>query len=63
VAGELILITEDGEHHVRNPGDTFVQKGTLHGWKNPGSTWTRWIAVIVDAETAKIDSEKLPDIL
>jgi hypothetical protein len=34
VSGEVILILDDGaEHHLKNPGDTVVQRGTLHAWK------------------------------
>lgn len=55
---------EDGtEHHLKNPGDTVVQRGTLHAWSNPGTTWTRWVTVIIDAESAiGSDGEKLVDV-
>jgi quercetin dioxygenase-like cupin family protein len=34
VSGEVVLILEDGtEKHLRNPGDTVVQKGTMHAWR------------------------------
>ncbi|KAF8960996.1 hypothetical protein BDZ97DRAFT_1266279 [Flammula alnicola] len=36
VSGELVLICEDGtEKHLKNAGDTVVQKGTMHAWRNP----------------------------
>jgi quercetin dioxygenase-like cupin family protein len=35
LTGELRLIMEDGEV-VLQPGDTVVQRGTLHAWANDG---------------------------
>lgn len=65
VQGELVLIMEDGsEKHLKNPGDTVVQKGTIHGWRNPGATWTRWVTVALDADSSLgVNGEKLPDVL
>ncbi|TFK41198.1 hypothetical protein BDQ12DRAFT_720891 [Crucibulum laeve] len=58
---ELILITEDGvEKHLKNPGDTVVQKGALHAWRNPSSRkWTRWVTVLIAAEPAIVNGEPL----
>jgi len=51
-----VLVTGDGnEKRLTRPGDTVVQKGTLHKWKNPGPGWTRWVSILVDAEPAKIN--------
>ena len=51
-----MLVTGDGnETHLTKPGDTVIQKGTLHKWKNPGPGWTRWVSILVDAEPAKIN--------
>jgi hypothetical protein len=34
VQGEVILILDDGsEHHLKNPGDVVVQRGTMHAWR------------------------------
>ncbi|KAG5720195.1 hypothetical protein E4T56_gene3230 [Termitomyces sp. T112] len=65
VQGELILITEDGtEKHLKNPGDTVIQKGTMHAWKNPTDKWTRWVSVLIAAEPAIFNGETLgPAIL
>ncbi|KAF8078660.1 hypothetical protein FPV67DRAFT_70050 [Lyophyllum atratum] len=60
VHGELILITEDGnEKHLKNPGDTVVQKGTLHAWRNPAKGWARWVTVLIAAEPAIVKGEAL----
>ena len=49
-----MLLTEDGaETRLSTPGDTVVQRGTLHAWRNPSAThWTRWISVLLAAEPA-----------
>lgn len=60
VQGELVLITEDGtEKHLKNPGDTVIQKGTMHAWRNPTDKWTRWITVLIAAEPSIFNGEPL----
>ncbi|KAF7985347.1 hypothetical protein HWV62_6561 [Athelia sp. TMB] len=60
VQGEIILILKDGsETHLKVPGEAVVQKGTLHAWKNPGTTWARMGSVLVDAEPAVVNGESL----
>ena len=56
-----MLILDDGsETHLKNPGDTVVQRGTLHAWKNPSSTnWTRWATVVVDAKPVIVEGKEL----
>ncbi|TFY72855.1 hypothetical protein EVG20_g144 [Dentipellis fragilis] len=50
IQGQVIHITEDGvEKLLTNPGDTVIQRGTMHAWKNPGEEWARWVSVIIDA--------------
>lgn len=63
VHGELILITEDGvEKHLKNPGDTVVQKGTLHAWRNPSKVWARWVTVLIAADPAIVRGEALDPV-
>ncbi|KAJ7125617.1 hypothetical protein C8R43DRAFT_1029587 [Mycena crocata] len=58
--GELILTMDDGsETHLKNPGDTVVQKGTMHAWRNPSTEWTRWMSAIIAAEPAVIGGKAL----
>ncbi|KAG5647953.1 hypothetical protein DXG03_006987 [Asterophora parasitica] len=60
VHGELILIMEDGtEKHLKDPGDTVVQKGTLHAWRNPSRSWARWVTVLIAAEPAIVKGKAL----
>jgi len=60
IKGELVLITDDGtEKHLKDPGDVVIQKGTAHAWKNPGTEWTRWATVLIDAKPALVDGQEL----
>ncbi|GBE77990.1 hypothetical protein SCP_0108720 [Sparassis crispa] len=61
IQGKLILILEDGtDRTFETPGDVVVQRGTIHGWKNPGPEWTRWITILVDARPPVVDGHALP---
>lgn len=61
VTGEIVLITEDGkETHLANAGDTIVQKGTMHAWRNPSEDkWARWVTVLIAAEPAMVNGSAL----
>lgn len=51
---------EDGtEYLMDKPGDVLVQRGTMHTWRNPGPEWARYITVIVDAESARVQGKAL----
>lgn len=51
---------EDGsETLLENPGDVVVQRGTIHGWKNPGPGWARWATVLIDAHPAVVNGVAL----
>ncbi|KAJ7225548.1 hypothetical protein GGX14DRAFT_548373 [Mycena pura] len=56
--GELVLIMDDGsETHLKNPGDTVIQKGTLHAWRNPSASWARWMCAVIAAEPVVVGGE------
>jgi len=61
VSGELILITEDGtETHLKNPGDSVIQRGTMHAWRNPSESQpVRWVSVLIAAKPAIVNGEPL----
>ena len=53
--GEVWLELDDGvEVHLR-PGDTVVQNGTRHAWRNHGDTTARLAVFIIGAHHARID--------
>ncbi|KAI1797943.1 hypothetical protein LXA43DRAFT_275784 [Ganoderma leucocontextum] len=61
LSGRLILIMEDGsEILLDKPGDTVVQRGTIHAWRNPGPEWTRWVTILLDANPAVVNGIALP---
>ncbi len=52
---------DDGTETVLDkPGDTVIQRGTMHAWRNPGPGWTRWACVLVGAEPASVNGKALP---
>lgn len=60
ISGKLIAILEDGtELLMDEPGDVLIQRGTMHTWRNPGPEWTRYISVIVDANSAIVKGKAL----
>jgi len=55
-----VLITEDGkETHLKNPGDTVIQKGAMHAWRNPSNEWARWVSILIAAEPAIVNGQAL----
>ena len=53
---------EDGsETLLETPGDSVVMKGGMHAWRNPGTKWTRWVSVLVDAEPVVVNDVRLED--
>ncbi len=49
VSGEIWLKLDDGvEVHLR-PGDTVVQNGTRHGWRNKGTEPCRMVVILIGA--------------
>lgn len=59
VHGEVIHVTEDGtEMHLKNPGDALIERGTLHGWRNPTDKWVRWASVLLGAKPALVNGEE-----
>lgn len=53
----MLLVLEDGsETLLEKVGDSVIQRGTIHGWRNPSKThWTRTMAVVVDARPVVVD--------
>ena len=46
--GEITLLLDNGEKVVLKEGDTLLQRGTRHGWKNESATeWTRIMFVLL----------------
>jgi quercetin dioxygenase-like cupin family protein len=52
--GTVILELDDGAEVTLNPGDTVVQNGTRHRWKNPGDTPARLALFVCGAHHAEV---------
>ncbi len=52
--GTVVLELDDGAEVTLHAGDTVVQNGTRHRWKNPGDTTARLAVFICGASHAKI---------
>lgn len=53
---------ENGEERLMKGGDVVIQRGTLHGWRNPSNTqWARMLSVLVDGEPAIVNGQQLSD--
>ncbi len=54
--GPLILELDDGAEVTLHAGDTVVQNGTRHRWRNPGDSPARFAALICGAAHDKVSA-------
>jgi quercetin dioxygenase-like cupin family protein len=55
VAGKMEVTLDSGEVRMLCPGDTIVQRGTMHAWRNPSETeWARVVFFILGAKPVEI---------
>jgi len=52
--GTIVLELDDGAEVTLHPGDTVVQNGTRHRWRNPGDTPARLALFICGASHATV---------
>lgn len=50
ISGRVVLELDDGETRELGPGDTVVQNGTRHAWRNPFEEPCRIVLFLVGAE-------------
>ena len=55
--GTVILELDDGAEVTLHPGDTVVQNGTRHRWRNPGDTTARLALFVCGASHERITPE------
>jgi quercetin dioxygenase-like cupin family protein len=61
--GELEAILDDGSMKLMKPGDIIVQRGTMHGWRNPSPTkWARGLWVLQDIQPVVINGKELGNV-
>lgn len=49
ISGRVVLELDDGAQVELGPGDTVVQNGTRHAWRNPYDEPCRMVVVLVGA--------------
>lgn len=60
IEGSIELILESGENRVLVAGDTVVQRGTMHQWKNASQTeWARMSVVMMPIEDFVVNGKIL----
>ena len=60
VAGSIEVILESGEKRVLSVGDTLVQRGTMHQWRNPSDTeWCRMVVVMMPIDDLVVGGKNL----
>ena len=53
--GQLELTLNSGEKRLLGPGDSAIQRGVDHSWKNASSTeWARMAAAVIPAEPLQL---------
>jgi quercetin dioxygenase-like cupin family protein len=58
--GEVELVLDGGETRLLKRGDTCVQRGTNHAWRNTSETdWARMLYVLLEAKPVVLDSGHL----
>lgn len=50
ISGEVALELDDGAERILRPGDTVVQNGTKHRWRNPGTEPAVMAVVMLGAQ-------------
>lgn len=62
--GEVELILDGGETRLMKRGDTAIQRGTNHAWRNASQTeWSRMLYVLVQGEGLVVAGKKLGEDL
>ncbi|CAK7215943.1 hypothetical protein SBRCBS47491_002663 [Sporothrix bragantina] len=59
LAGEVVLVLDGGREVIVRPGETVVQRGTIHAWHNRGKIMARVLFVLLPAEPVVINGEPL----
>jgi hypothetical protein len=56
--GEIVLELDSGEKRRFKRGDLFVQRGTMHKWKNPSDSQpARLVAVQLDSKEVQVEGK------
>ncbi|KAK3337613.1 hypothetical protein B0T19DRAFT_472487 [Cercophora scortea] len=62
--GTMELTLDSGEMRLLRVGDTLVQRGTLHAWRNPSATeWARVVFFLLGAPPVRVGGEEKAEYL
>ncbi|KAJ7924212.1 hypothetical protein B0H13DRAFT_1706799 [Mycena leptocephala] len=59
--GSVVLELEDGERVTLNAGDTVIQRGTMHCWRNETAEWARMYFVGLGAKPVNLNGKELEE--
>lgn len=62
LSGEVELELDDGVKKTAGPGTIIVQRGTIHLWRNAGTTPCRIVFVLTEATPAHVHGRALDEI-
>lgn len=57
--GEVTLTLDDGSRTKARKNDVVVQQGTMHGWDNETSEWSRLLCILISAKPPVVEGEEL----
>ncbi|KAK3331477.1 hypothetical protein B0H66DRAFT_487639 [Apodospora peruviana] len=64
VNGEMEMTLDSGEKRLLKVGDTIVQRGTLHAWRNPSDTvWARVVFFLLGTPPVRVGGEEKAELL
>lgn len=62
--GEVEAILDSGEKRTMKRGDSLVQRGTKHAWRNTSETeWARMIFVLLPSDKVVVGGKTLDEDL
>ncbi|KAF7340319.1 Cupin-2 domain-containing protein [Mycena venus] len=59
--GSVTLELEEGERIALKEGDTVIQRGTMHTWRNESTEWAKMYFVMSRAKPIHIDGQTLKE--
>ncbi len=54
VSGSIVLELDDGTEVELHPGDTLIQNGTRHAWRNRGTEPCQMVVVLIGAPHSRV---------
>lgn len=57
--GVLEAVLDSGQVARLEPGDSIVQRGTMHAWRNPTDEWTRTVFVMASTRQLVVGGKNL----